>query len=111
MSGGGGGGGSRSSSKKAEEPVYPGKGVPQKFAQAMPGQLEALAAQLSAGYGQTPAANMAFLQGMYEPMNIMNFPQPMPKAPLPNTPQPVKPGNPNSPAYKPRGRQLSRGNR
>lgn len=102
----GGGGSKKKSSSKADKaeavPAYLGGGVNSTFPQAMPGQLEAIAAQLSAGYGVPMATNLAFLDNLYAPMNV-----PMkPVVPLPNAAQPGNaPGLSNQPS--PVGRSSS----
>lgn len=78
----GGGGSKKKSSPKDKTsdavPAYLGGGVNTTFPQAMPGQLEAIAAQLSAGYGKPQATNMAFLDNLYSPMNVPMLPAPSP---------------------------------
>lgn len=53
-------------------PVLTGESV--QFQPAPPGALEALAAQLSQGYGAPQQANMDYLNNLYRPMSL-----PMPK--------------------------------
>lgn len=66
-------------------PDYLGGGSPVTFPQAMPGQLEAIAAQLSAGFGQTPAAIMTEMDKLYAPMPVGQAPKPA------VTPKPTSP--------------------
>lgn len=83
MSGGGGSKKKSSSSDKAKTeaiPAYLGGGVNSTFPQAMPNQLEAIAAQLSAGYGAPQAQNMAFLDNLYSPMSVPMKPAPGPSS-------------------------------
>jgi hypothetical protein len=56
---------------------------------AMPGQLDALSAQLSAGYGQSQPDILALLNQYYSPMQLPDYsPQP---APTPTTPTATTP--------------------
>jgi len=49
---------------------------------AMPGQLDALSAQLSAGYGQSQPDILALLNQYYQPMQLPDYsPQPAPTTP------------------------------
>ena len=52
----------------------------QTMPQAMPGQLEAIAAQLAGGYGGKPADFMKHLDQVYDPVRSMNFAPPKPGA-------------------------------
>ena len=55
---------------------------------AMPGQLDALSAQLAAGYGQSQPDILAMLNQFYQPMQLPDYsPQPAPAAPT--TPRPT----------------------
>ena len=55
---------------------------------AMPGQLDALSAQLPAGYGQSQPDILALLNQYYRPMEIPDYsPQPAPTTPT--TPRPT----------------------
>lgn len=108
MSGGGSKKKKSSSNNSANEavPAYLGGGVNSTFPQAMPGQIEAIAAQLSAGYGAPVAQNMAFLDNLYSPMTV-----PMQSAPVGNpgpNPKPTPKPNPIMPTIR---REYSRGDR
>ena len=95
MSGDGGSKKKSSSSSKADEsvPAYLGGGVPTKFAQGLPGQIPALAQQLSMGYGAPVSQNLAALEALYSPMSM--YPQPAkPEVGKPSTPQPSTPKPP-----------------
>lgn len=69
-------GDSGSKKKKSDKPdegavpAYLGGGTQSTFPQAMPGQLESLASQLSAGFGAPVSQNMAFLDALYSPVTI-----------------------------------------
>jgi hypothetical protein len=65
-----------------------GGGQPTMFPQAMPGQLEAIASQLSAGYGPPASAYMQQMNALYNPIQVGPAPAP-PPAPAPAAPQPV----------------------
>ena len=56
---------------------------------SMPGQLEALAQQLSAGFGQSAPDMMSYLQQFYKPMQVPDY-SPQPAAATPN-PAPTSP--------------------
>jgi len=93
MSGGGGGGNSGGSKKDKSPTVMPMDTVQP----AMPGQLDAISQQLSAGYGQPPADIMANLMQYYAPMSLPDYsPQPTPITPTP-TPKTPKPSTPSGP--------------
>lgn len=70
---------------------------------AMPGQLEAIAQQLGAGFGQSAPDMMAYLQQFYKPMQVPDY-SPKPAAPTPtptaSTPTPASgaawQGHPNA---------------
>jgi len=68
--------------KTAEEGYYPGgpKGATMTVQPAMPGQLESIAAQLAAAYGQSPQGLLAHMQQYYQPMTLPSY------APAPATP-------------------------
>lgn len=55
------------------KPAYLKNAAPAVQSAGMPGQLAAMAQQLGAGFGQTPAAMMAELQRVYQPAPTMNF--------------------------------------
>lgn len=55
---------------------------------AMPGQLDALSAQLAAGFGQSQPDILALLNQYYQPMQLPDYsPQPAPTTPT--TPRPT----------------------
>ena len=55
---------------------------------AMPGQLDALSAQLAAGFGQSQPDILALLNQYYQPMQLPDYsPQPVPTTPA--TPRPT----------------------
>jgi hypothetical protein len=86
MSGGGGGGNSGGSKKDKNPTVMPMDTVQP----AMPGQLDAISQQLSAGYGQPPADIMSNLMQYYAPMSLPDYsPQPTPTTPA----KPTKPAS------------------
>lgn len=87
------------SSKKAtsETPAAATPTQPMQTIQpAMPGQLEALAQQLSAGFGQSAPDMMSYLQQFYKPMQVPDYsPQPAAATPPPQaTPAPTAQGKP-----------------
>lgn len=54
---------------------------------AMPGQLDALSAQLAAGFGQSQPDILALLNQYYQPMQLPDYsPQPAPTTPTRTTP-------------------------
>jgi len=59
---------------------------------AMPGQLDALSAQLAAGYGQSQPDILALLNQYYQPMQLPDYsPQPAASTtPATTTPAPAK---------------------
>lgn len=73
---------------EAPLPPYLGGGQPMSFAQAMPGQLEAIAAQLSAGFGQPAGTYLSQMDALYNPINV-------PMTPAPAAPAPAPPERPN----------------
>jgi len=59
---------------------------------AMPGQLDALSAQLSAGYGQSQPDILALLNQYYSPMQLPDYsPQPAATPTTPTTPAATSP--------------------
>jgi len=68
------GGSSKKSTDKTSTPasvspmIQPGQ--TQSFPAGMPGQMDAIANQLSMGYGGPPADIMAMLSAMYKPMTL-----------------------------------------
>lgn len=76
-------------------PAYLGGGQNMTFPQAMPGQLEAIASQLSAGFGQPASAYMKQMEALYNPVHVPMSSAPKPAAPVapkPTTPATGKPG-------------------
>lgn len=71
------GGGSKNKPETKGKLNYPGAPTAMSIPQAMPGQLEAIAQQMSAGFGSTPAANMGQMDALYSPMNLMRFSEPI----------------------------------
>lgn len=57
---------------------------------AMPGQLDALSAQLAAGFGQSQPDILALLNQYYQPMQLPDYSQPMTAAPKPVATTPAK---------------------
>ena len=57
----------------------------------MPGQINTLANQLAAGFGQQPADILAQLQQYYQPMSLPNYAPVTPTPATPATPTPVTP--------------------
>jgi hypothetical protein len=87
---GGGGGGNSGGSKDKNPTVMPMDTVQP----AMPGQLDAISQQLSAGYGQAPSDIMANLMQYYAPMSLPDYsPQPTPTTPA----KPTTPKTPSAP--------------
>jgi hypothetical protein len=72
-------------------PAYLGGGQSMTYPQAMPGQLEAIAAQLSAGFGQPASAYMQQMDALYNPVQVGQAPVPTP-TPAPTSPATAKPG-------------------
>lgn len=80
------------SSKKAtnETPATTTPTQPMQTVQpSMPGQLEAIAQQLGAGFGQSAPDMMSYLQQFYKPMQVPDY-SPQPAAATPN-PAPTTP--------------------
>jgi hypothetical protein len=73
-------------------PSYLGGGQSMTYPQAMPGQLEAIAAQLSAGFGQPASAYMGQMDALYNPVQVGQAPTPTPAAPAPSSPATPQPG-------------------
>ncbi len=87
MSGGGGGSSkSKTDSTKADpsKGEYPGgpKGPTMTVQPTMPGQNEAIAAQLAAAFGQSPAGLLAHMNQFYRPMKLPNFDPAVQKPPV-----------------------------
>lgn len=87
MSGGSSKGKSSSSTDKADpaKGEYPGgpKGPTMTVQPTMPGQNEAIAAQLAAAFGQSPQGLLAHFNSFYRPMKLPNF-DPAAQAPAPS---------------------------
>ena len=82
-------------SKKNEQPAAPAT-TPQQPMQtiqpAMPGQLETLAQQLAAGFGQSAPDMLAYIQQFHRPMSVPDY-SPQPTAtPTPAAPTPAAAG-------------------
>jgi hypothetical protein len=73
------------------QPAYLQGTTPTMQPAGMPGQIAALAQQLSAGFGSTPAAFMADLNKTYKPAKTLDFTKAGTPAPKPKTTP-----NPNS---------------
>jgi hypothetical protein len=85
------------SSKKAtsETPAATTPTQPMQTIQpSMPGQLEALAQQLSAGFGQSAPDMMSYLQQFYKPMQVPDY-SPQPAATPTPAPAPAATGGVN----------------
>lgn len=59
---------------KATGGATPSPTANQTFPAAMPGQLEAIASQLGAGFGQQPADVLSYLNSMYKPVTANTTP-------------------------------------
>jgi len=70
---------------KGTIPAYLRNATPAQIPAFMPGQLDMLSKQLSAGFGASPKAFVDYLSKIYQPANTMNFgAQPIaPKTPAP----------------------------
>lgn len=79
-------------------PAYLGGGTPMTYPQAMPGQLEAIAAQLAAGFGGTPQSYMQNMDALYNPVYVPFSSAPQFAAPqsAPATAPAAKPTSPAS---------------
>lgn len=82
-------------SKKSDQPATPAA-IPQPAMQtiqpAMPGQLEALAQQLSAGFGQPAPDMLAYIQQFHRPMQVPDYSPRPATTPAPATPTPTTTG-------------------
>lgn len=58
---------------QAQTPPWMKNVSPQTMQQGMPGQLQAIAAQLAGGFGGKPADFMKHLDQTYDPVRSMNF--------------------------------------
>lgn len=89
MSGGSSKGKSSSSTKadpsKGEYPGGP-KGPTMTVQPTMPGQNEAIAAQLAAAFGQTPQGLLAHMNQFYRPMKLPDYAPPAATPTTPTTP-------------------------
>lgn len=77
------------------KPAYLKNAVPATQAAFLPGQLDYLSKQLSAGFGPPPAAFVQALQQTYQPAQTMNFgmPKAAPKPVVKPKPKPTSPLN------------------
>ena len=78
-------------------PAYLKNATPAQIPAFMPGQLDMLSKQLSAGFGASPKAFVDYMSKIYQPANTMNFgAQPIaPKTPAPKVGGPLNVGGNN----------------